>query len=191
MDFNQRLSEALDSGLSSPTKEMKDWFQKRTKLHIDLVQKYCRKIHKYDAERFPKIIERGKAHDQSKLEDPELEPYIFVTWKHKCKDDDKKFDPPKDLSDRMNKATEHHITSNSHHPEFHCDKEDLEKSSGRDATKMSDEDIAEMVADWCAMSEEKGNTPKSWADQNVNKKWIFTDDQTDLIYELIDAIWDE
>ena len=58
-----------------------------------------------------------------------------------------------------------------------------------DATKMPDLDIAEMVADWCAVSEERGNTPKSWADKNVNVRWKFTDEQSDLIYEIIDAVW--
>ncbi len=40
-----------------------------------------------------------------------------------------------------------------------------------------------------AMSEEKGGTPKNWADKNVNVRWKFTDKQKDLIYELIEKIW--
>ena len=58
-----------------------------------------------------------------------------------------------------------------------------------DASEMTRLDIAEMVCDWCAVSEERGNTPKSWADKNVNVRWEFTDEQKDLIYELIDGIW--
>ena len=54
---------------------------------------------------------------------------------------------------------------------------------------MIDDDIKEMVADWCAMSEEKGNTPKEWADKVVNKRWKFTSEQTKLIYTLIDKCW--
>jgi len=60
-----------------------------------------------------------------------------------------------------------------------------------DATKMPDLDLAEMVADFCAMSEEKGNTPQSWADRNVNKRWKFTDQQSDLIYEIMNKVWDK
>ena len=53
------------------TKEMKDFFEKRTKRHIDLVNKYCKKIDKYDGERFKGILDRGETHDQSKYKTPE------------------------------------------------------------------------------------------------------------------------
>jgi len=60
-----------------------------------------------------------------------------------------------------------------------------------DATKMKDLDIAEMVADWLSMSEEKNSKPKGWADKNVNVRWKFTDEQKDLIYEIIDGVWEK
>ena len=50
-----------------------------------------------------------------------------------------------------------------------------------DATKMPDLDVAEMVADWCAVSEERGNHPKTWADKNVNVRLKFTDDQKKIL----------
>ena len=59
-----------------------------------------------------------------------------------------------------------------------------------DATKMPDLDLAEMIADWLAVSEERGTDPKDWADKNVNIRWKFDDEQKDLIYELIEKIWD-
>jgi hypothetical protein len=46
-----------------------------------------------------------------------------------------------------------------------------------------------MVADWASVSEERGNSPKSWAKKNVNVRWKFNKKQEDLIYELIDVIW--
>lgn len=180
-------------------KEMKDWFDKRTDRHIKLVQKYCEKIADYD-DLFKDLIERGKVHDQSKYKDPEIEPYIYVSWDYKCKDDGVDWKPPEGMDERMNKATHHHVTTNPHHPEFHSDKDaELINKNDRDkppeemidATKMSDLDLSEMVADWCAMSEEKGNTPHSWADKNVNVRWKFTDEQKDLIYELLDAVWEK
>ena len=58
-----------------------------------------------------------------------------------------------------------------------------------DATKMTELDLGEMVSDWLAMSDEKNSNPKDWADKNVNVRWKFTDDQNDLIYELIDAVF--
>jgi hypothetical protein len=179
--------------------EMVDWFEKRTAKHIKLVQKYCKKIADYD-DYFAELIERGKVHDQSKYEDPEIDPYVYISWKYKCKDDGKEFEVPKDIDDQMNKATEHHIRNkqNKHHPECHCEKEvalinrkDRDKPPDEivDATKMPDLDLAEMCADWFAMSEEKGGTPKNWADKNVNVRWKFTDEQKDLIYELIEKVW--
>lgn len=89
--------------------------------------------------------------------------------------------------------------NNPHHVEFHTQQEDVLNKDMKDrdkavsvlidGTKMPDEYIAEMIADWCAMAEEKGNTPKEWADKMVNKKWKFTENQVNLIYELIDSIW--
>ena len=39
--------------------EKEDWFVKRTTRHIDLVKKYCKKIHDLDPKRFPTIIQQG------------------------------------------------------------------------------------------------------------------------------------
>ena len=178
--------------------KMRTFFEKRTNKHIKLVQKYCEKIAKYDEEKYGELIERGKSHDQTKFKDPEIEPYVYTTWQYKCKDDGVEFECPEGMEDKMNEATFHHVKNNAHHPENHCDQEtDLINKKDRDkppekmidATKMKDIDIAEMVADWCSVSEERGNTPKAWADKNVNIRWEFTDDQKDLIYELIDVCW--
>ena len=94
------------------------------------------------------------------------------------------------------------ITSNNHHPEYWNNDvadEDLLNTKDRDgipdkiidATDMPGDYIYEMVADWCAMSEEKGNTPKQWADMVVGKRWKFNKIQTDLIYEIIDKVWED
>jgi hypothetical protein len=178
--------------------KMKEWFYKRTGDHIGSVQAYCHKIAKKFPE-FAELIERAEKHDQSKYKDPEVDPYIYTTWKYKCKDDGVDFECPKEMEEKMTEATEHHVKNNRHHPEFHCDKtENLINENDRDkppeemidATKMEDLDIAEMVADWCAVSKERGNSPKSWADSNVNVRWKFTADQKELIYHLIDEVWE-
>jgi len=181
-------------------KKMKEFFEKRTNKHIDAVKKFCKKIADYDEERFGKLTEQVKDHDQSKFKDPEIEPYIYVTWSYKCKDDGVDFDPPEGMDEKMNEATTFHVLNNSHHPEKHAgedsnviNKEDRDnpiRDKIIDATDMPDLDIAEMVGDWCAVSQERGNSPKSWADKNVNVRWKFTDEQKDLIYELIEAVWE-
>lgn len=43
-----------------------------------------------------------------------------------------------------------------------------------DGTKMWEVDIAEMIADWLAMSEEKNSDPYEWAKKNINVRWKFT-----------------
>jgi len=183
------------------TKEMEDFFIERTKKHINLVRKYCKKIADYDKERFGDLIKRGKVHDDSKFEEPEKVPYIYITWQYRCKDKGEEFDIPEDMKEKMSKATEHHVKNflNTHHPEASCDKEvalinrenrDLPPKEIISAVKMTDLDIAECVSDWCAMSEEKGTNPKDWADKNVNTRWKFTDKQKDLIYELIEEVWE-
>jgi hypothetical protein len=179
-------------------KEMEDFFKARTNKHIDLVRKYCQKIADYDKGKFGELIERSKVHDDSKFEDPEKDPYIYISWQYKCKDEGKEFDIPKEMKDKMSKATEHHVKDkrNGHHPEASCDKEvglinreDRDKPPKEivDATKMTDLDIGEMICDWLAMAQEKGTNPKDWADKNVNIRWKFTDKQKDLIYELIEG----
>lgn len=105
--------------------KMREFFETRTNKHIELVAKYCRKIaqcHEISRDGV-EILERIKDHDQSKFKDPEMEPYVYTTWNYKCKDDGIKFDIPEDMKDRMTEATEHHVKNNSHHPEYHCDKE--------------------------------------------------------------------
>lgn len=178
-------------------KKMQDFFYKRTDKHIERVQKFCKKIYDYDPERFNGLIERGQKHDQSKYENPELDPYVYITWQYKCKDDGKTFDLPEGMDEKMSKATEHHVKHNKHHPEFHSPKEvdfinreDRDKPSKNivDATAMKDIDIGEMVADWLAVSEEKNGNTRQWADKNVNIRWKFNKHQVDLIYELIENI---
>ena len=180
------------------TQDMEDWFVKRTNMHISLVQKWCKIIENYDSEKFGGLIERGNVHDESKLVEPERIPYIYVTWNYKCKEDGKKFNPPKDIDDMMNNATFHHVKNNAHHPESHTEQtKDILNRKDRDkppkemvdATKMKDLDIGEMVADWMAMSNEKKTSPKDWADKNVNIRWKFTDAQKKLIYNLIEDLW--
>jgi len=184
----------LDQIHTPEIKEMKDFFKSRTKRHIDLVQKYAQLIADTNSDLID-VVSQASKHDASKYEEPEYTPYLYITWNYKCKDEEKDFKIPDNIND--NDATLHHIKHNRHHPEFHDSGDDSLNRNDRDAvperatdsSKMTDIDIAEMVADWCAMSEEKDNSPKSWADKNVNVRWNFTNKHADLIYKLIDDIW--
>lgn len=177
--------------------EMKEFFDKRTKKHINLVKKYAQKIADTNPD-LANVVDQASDHDASKYEEPEYTPYLYITWNYKCKDEGKDFKIPNNIDD--NGATLHHIKQNRHHPEFHDadsgvdslnrNNRDAVPERMTDASGMTNIDIAEMVADWCAMSEERGNSPISWADKNVNKRWSFSNSQSDLIYKLIKDIFD-
>jgi hydroxymethylpyrimidine pyrophosphatase-like HAD family hydrolase len=180
------------------TGDMKDHFYNRTINHIISVNKYGMILNK--GLKTYELVRRLEMHDFNKFQNPEIEPYIFITWSYYCKDNNIDFPIPDELQNIMNKATEHHILNSSHHPEYWQDKkEGLININSRDgvtipngiidATKMEDLSIIEMVADWCGMSDERKNTPRDWADKVINKRWKFTDKQKYFIYEMIDKAW--
>lgn len=182
------------------TDEMIEHFKTRTDKHIKLVQKYCKKIDDLCIKGLEDIVKVSEQHDKSKYEEPEYTPYVYVSWDYKCKDDGIDFSPPQEIKEDMNKATKHHVTNNKHHAEYYdkenakINREDRDKPPDEmiNATQMPEQSVAEMVADWCAMSEEKGtNTPQEWADNNVNVRWKFTEEQKELMYELMNKIWEK
>lgn len=189
-------------------REMERHFVDRTKRHIGLVQKAIEKIVKAYPE-FEALTDRGKVHDASKLREPERTPYVSITWRHKLENESGKFNPIKDegyktpgllAKKEENEATLHHILNNSHHPEYHlADKseaninaQDRHKSDRCvDATRMPDLDIAEMIADWQAMSEElKKNTARAWYEKQKNVRWKFSNKQEMLIDKLLKVFED-
>jgi len=174
-------------------KEMENYYIKRTNKHINLVNKYCNKLNNNG------LSKRGKLHDYSKLYNiDEYTPYILITWKYYCRDNNIKFELPQHINDIMDQASEHHILNNPHHPEYHQEiKQNLINKNNRDdipdqtidATKMDFLSILEMCCDWCAMSEERKNSPFEWADKVINKRWKFTDEQINLIYNTLNKLW--
>ena len=187
----------VDEDASAAEKEAH--FEERTKMHIGLVQKAIEKICSgtewKDGFAEMDLIERGKTHDASKFNEPERTPYIAISWRHK-QDNFKGYKTPGQLPDASeNEATIHHITTNSHHPEFHLadksqaniSKENRDKSDFVvDATAMPPLDIGEMVADWWAMSEElKTNTAREWFDKQKDVRWHFSEEQEAMIDKLL------
>jgi hypothetical protein len=178
------------------TPEMEEWFIKRTQNHINAVQSYCKKIEAYDPERFSGLTVQAIIHDQSKFQEPERTPYIFTTWGHRCKGLGIPYEPPEEMKGPMVDAMAHHIKNNKHHTEYWSNLTDnlvnpdalYEMSQVIDASKMPDMYIAEMIADWFAVGKERHNPVKWWADKNVNVRWMFTPEQTKLIYDLVENI---
>ena len=175
--------------------EMEDHFHNRTRRHITTVKKWAKRIDAKFPGEFPGLIEQAKDHDASKLEEPEYTPYLHVTWKYREKANGREYTPSKEIEDAMHEATEHHVKNNKHHPEYFdssskINKENRDAPSGKlvDATKMDNISIAEMCADWIAVAEEKNTAgAKAWADANVNIRWKFTEEQTRLIYNILEV----
>lgn len=103
------------------------WFEERTNNHISLVQKAAQKIADKYPDEFGNLPEEAKDHDASKLVEPERTPYVEITWRHKLEKEKNEYDPinnkgyqkPGNLSKKEeNEATERHIFTNKHHPEY-------------------------------------------------------------------------
>lgn len=161
---------------NEPTQEMIDFFLERTKKHIDNVRTNCNKLSKKID--MIELIDRGDIHDQSKYESEEYIPYVWLSWYYKEKDNGFKY-PNKDIKNMASQAWKHHERNNSHHPGYHKYIKD-----------MTDIDIAEMVCDLIAMSQELGGNPKEFFDNNVKKKFKFNEHQIKNInhyFNLMDA----
>uniref|UniRef100_A0A6M3K349 Putative capsid morphogenesis protein n=1 Tax=viral metagenome TaxID=1070528 RepID=A0A6M3K349_9ZZZZ len=194
-----RKKKVVQKGKSNESQEMKDLFEKRTKLHIKLVQKYVQKVIDLEDKRLDKdLLKKELVHDQSKFEEPEYTPYLHVNWHYHLKDKGEEYTPSEEIKNQMDKATFHHVKNNKHHPEYWdksstgdvINRNDRDKTPEKmvDATKMPLDYIASMVADWLAMSEEKKTDPFDWAKKMVNKRWKFTKAQVRLIDDLLGAL---
>lgn len=79
-----------------------------------------------------------------------------------------------------------HIKSNPHHCEYWGSGDYT--SVGINCKKMPNTFIYEMCADWAATSEEKGNSLISWCNHAVNNKFMFTEEQSELIYSICEYL---
>jgi len=177
------------------------YFLKRTNQHIGRVKDFCENIAEYFPIYQDDIIKRGQMHDKSKFIAPEYQPYLFITWEYKCKGENKPFTISEEMRGKMRQASYTHCQKNPHHPEFWdksltvnpISEKDRDKPSGIivDATSMDDLSLMEMVADWSSMSVEydESSGPYKWADNNINKRWKFNTQQSELIYEIIECLW--
>lgn len=141
---------------------MMDYFEKRTKKHVDCLNKYAQKV----GYTFPN-------HDKDKFEKDLYEPYVLMTW---CTFR-KQAIPTEDLP-KVKYVMAKHYSNNKHHPEHWENIEDMDTES-----------LVEMCADWCAMSEEFKNDPFDWADNTVDSRFLFNETQTYFIYKTLERMW--
>lgn len=160
--------------LERPTAEMVDWYIKRTKEHINRVKENLLRIGDWFDFDTKELKERADSHDLSKYSTEEKEPYIWLSWYYKKEKEGDKFKYPPKIKETIDKATLHHISVNPHHPEAH--------SSSKEMTNL---DIAEMIADHAAMSQELGSSLVEWTRNNTIKKYEWKSSQKKLIWELV------
>ena len=174
-------TQLLSAKPANPTPEMVAFFERRTREHIDRVTRNLTVLAKLPG--YPKeIVSRGKIHDASKFAPPERLPYIWLTEFHRGRQTGEAFTYPAGIEEQVKAAIQHHLTTNRHHPEFHASPD-----------AMSDVDIIEMVCDWTAIAQERGEnggSARQWADNNVGdqKRFKFSEAKKQFIYRVIDDL---
>lgn len=147
-------------------------YRRRIKAHIKRVQYFYTKIVYADMIPTMKDIDMDRVmnHDKDKLK---LKNLVRQAFRY----------IPGPLSDKEKRAIHNvvmeHIKSNKHHCEYWSDGDYA--SEGNDCTKMEPTYLYEMCADWAATSEENGNGLMDWYWKVVNKKFIFSDRQVEII----------
>lgn len=149
------------------TNEMIEHFETRTKYHIDNVKYYANEIAqafrgKLGEQFYKDLIASAEQHDASKYQTDERLGYIIMSWFYKNKsmkldDEDQKI---------VDDAWLHHQLINSQHPEHYKD----------NINKMPISQLAHMVADWAAVSEELNDNIINWYNKVIPSKYNF--DQT-------------
>lgn len=152
------------------------FFNHRTWQHINSVNTQGLKLIAHKKVDSKKLKAQLMVHDLSKFSLMEREPYIWLSWYFKCKREMKYFEYPEGIKEKVKLATYSHTKVNTHHVQAHEDVRD-----------MSVEDLAEMVADWGAVSIEQGNDINSWANSFIPKH-DFSGSQVCLIQEFISLL---
>ena len=131
-----------------------------TRKHIELVAHY---LNNFAA----KLLERAKAHDQSKLEDPEAP--IFEEFTPRLRGSTYGTPEYFQMLAELKPALEHHYAHNRHHPEHYVGSADPIQS-------MNLIDLTELICDWLAATQrhENGDIYKSI---DINAKRFNLSDQ--------------
>ena len=121
------------------------------------------------------LLQRAAKHDLHKFSKEGKEPYTWLTHKYKCLREKVPFDSPgKAMEKRMETVVDDHYKCCPHHPEYHATPD-----------AMSEVDVAEMICDWQAVSDEYGSDINAWIDDNVGKRWKFDESHVTMIHRFV------
>lgn len=161
--------------MNKPPQEAIDLFRKRTSLHIQRVRDNIYLWQDKHTEFFEELSTRALDHDKGKFFEPELTPYIWLTWENHCLINNISLKLDETIKYSIAHAISHHITKNRHHPEFYSNPDNM--------TKV---DLIEMVCDWKAISQEMGEkSPIDYANRVLGKKFHFSPEKCEEIKKII------
>ncbi len=124
------------------------------------------------------LLDRAERHDDSKLNPAEACHYVEPVWA--LNHEDVEYGSPQyvELTGQMGQGLLHHYRNNDHHPEYYtrgmvCDDFDP-------VSCMSLIALLEMVCDWVAAAERKGNDP-ALALEQMQKKYDVSEQLANVI----------
>ena len=143
--------------------------QKQKATNFDTLSHIC-KVRDYLNMCVVELLKRGELHDQTKMDNPELD--LFVEYTPKLAECTYGSEEYQGYLDAIKVALEHHYANNRHHPEHF-------KNGINDMTLI---DLLEMFCDWKAASERHndGNIRKSI---EINGKRFGMSEQLITIFE--------
>lgn len=121
------------------------------------------------------LLERGELHDQSKLQEPEVN--IFDEYTAKLRTCEYGSEEYKQFLTEMKPALDHHYAKNRHHPEHF-----------NSISEMNLVDLIEMFSDWYAASlrHNSGNIRKSI--EFNKKRFNMSDDLYQILLNTVDHV---
>lgn len=144
-------------------------FEKRTKEHIARVQENAKKLVTY-VDLSPDFLDRVAQHDRSKFYSDIYQGYVWIDYHYNCNADY----PSKEIRDLATSCYKKHYQEERHHPEHYSNCND-----------MTIEDLAEMICDWHAMSQELGGKTSDFWKNKASRKYNFDECRKNTIEKLI------
>ena len=179
--------------MQNPTTEMIRHFYERTEKHRKYVIHSTRVLgNSLSPDTKLNLLLRGIRHDLSKYSEGNSLPYAWVAEMYRCERLKLPFEYPEGAKEVVNATRLWHVTHESHHPEYWTeDSLPLDPKDRKPVTCyiMPEIDILEMCCDWAAMTQEfDEDSAVSWAEDNIQKRWMFNPQQTDLIYRTLEYL---
>ena len=178
----------MDEGeVRVPDDDMVAFFEERTRVHVQGVQRNGRMMAKTleesgeGGETVTELLAAIEIHDASKWEEPERTPYVWLTHWHRQRSAGISFEYPPGVEDAVSAAIRHHKAHNTHHVEAHQSPDD-----------MSDAQVAEMVCDWAAIAQEMASdpsvSPRTWFESHALSRWSFSPSTLSRIEHFLRAL---